>query len=145
MEGDILQGHSWTRVAHGWRQVARCPRFPDSLSADTIRVGAACWQHVSSRLVAVALPFGSASRERNSAQGGGVHASDATLRRSPARLPETWAKRQRTRTGRGRTIKFEETDADRTREWPFPLSLLSCGPPIGSAGATRRCFGAGWT
>eukprot|EP00661_Eupelagonemidae_sp_cell13_P015110 gene15110-biopygen11195 len=32
-------------------------------------------------------------------------------------------KRQRTRTGRGpdagHTIEFEETDADRTRAWPF--------------------------
>eukprot|EP00661_Eupelagonemidae_sp_cell13_P019648 gene19648-biopygen10053 len=34
-----------------------------------------------------------------------------------------WGKRQRTRTGRGpdagRTLEFEQTDADRTRAWPF--------------------------
>eukprot|EP00661_Eupelagonemidae_sp_cell13_P022094 gene22094-biopygen1150 len=30
-----------------------------------------------------------------------------------------WGKRQRTRTGRGRTIEFEGTDADRTRAWLF--------------------------
>eukprot|EP00661_Eupelagonemidae_sp_cell13_P015579 gene15579-biopygen9724 len=34
-----------------------------------------------------------------------------------------WGKRQRTRTGRGpdagRTIEIKETDADRTRAWPF--------------------------
>eukprot|EP00661_Eupelagonemidae_sp_cell13_P011697 gene11697-biopygen19900 len=44
-----------------------------------------------------------------------------------------WGKRQRTRTGRGpdagRTLEFEQTDADRTRAWPFlPKCVLT--PPL---------------
>eukprot|EP00661_Eupelagonemidae_sp_cell13_P025775 gene25775-biopygen3021 len=45
------------------------------------------------------------------------------LLRVARNAPCVWGKRQRTRTGRGpdagRTIGIKETDADRTRAWPF--------------------------
>eukprot|EP00661_Eupelagonemidae_sp_cell13_P011951 gene11951-biopygen10953 len=46
---------------------------------------------------------------------------------SPFGAPPNREKRQRTRTGRGPHDRFKETDADRTRAWPF-LPGVTYGP-----------------
>eukprot|EP00661_Eupelagonemidae_sp_cell13_P015707 gene15707-biopygen21732 len=67
--------------------------------------------------------------------GGGAAASTANSSvwaKFPRPLGLAWGKRQRTRTGRGpdagRTIEFEETDADRTRTGRGPDACVAVSP-----------------